>query len=451
MRAQREDSLHEVVGAEMERWGVPGVVVGLLRGGPAETHAFGVASVESGQPLLTESAFRIASVTKPFVATLAAILIQEGLIDPEGPLVDYLPDLRLPESGEAEITVRHLLTHTSGLDTELPVNLTSFGRGDDSRDRFVASHPLVMRWAAPGRVFSYSNFGYWLLGAIVGRCTSTTFESAMRERLLRPLGLDRTFLFADEAISRPVAVGHRPVSPSSRVHSRVQNCYAPARVRVPSGGVISTASDLLTFAGLYLGTSTCKLLERGQLASLVRRAAAPGWGGHYGWGWCLEDIGGDLVIKHDGGAGGFATTLRIVPSRHFALVVLTNSSQSIAMNHIADWAMGRFAGLSWIPPQTVPLDPAVLSLATGHYRSCTSSIRVETREAGLQLELTDLDPLTGEASGSTTGFAEPTGRHSFCFRDGELEGMLFDFVDLEDGAGHGHSHIRVASLAQRTA
>jgi len=450
MKAQLEASLREFVEAEMEHWGVPGVVVGLLRGGEPEAVAFGVASVESGYPMLPESAFRIASVTKPFVATLVATLIQEGRINPDGPLADYLPYLKLPESGEAGITVRHLLTHTSGLDTELPVNLTSFGNGDNAASRFAASQPPVMRWAKPGRVFSYSNFGYWLLGAIVGQCTSCPFESAMRERLLRPLGLDRTFLFAGEAITRPIAVGHRPDGPSSHVHSVVRNCYAPARVRVASGGLISTASDLLTFASLYLGSITSHVLDEEHLEYLVQRAAAPGWGGHYGWGWCLEERGGELVIKHDGGAAGFATTLQIVPSRDFALVVLTNSSRSVAMSRIADWAMGQFAGLNWTPPQAVPADPEVLGMLAGHYSSCTSSIQVEPRGDGLQLVLTDLDPLTGEAEGFTSGFAEPIGDHGYCFRDGELEGMLFDFVDLDDGASRGPSHIRIASLAQRS-
>ncbi|MHB1523254.1 MAG: serine hydrolase domain-containing protein [Candidatus Dormibacteria bacterium] len=450
MTAQLDPGLREVVEAEMERWGVPGVVVGLLRGGEPEAAAFGVASVESGDPVLPDSAFRIASVTKPFVATLVATLIQEGRINPDGPLADYVPDLKLPESGEAEITVRHLLTHTSGLDTEPPLNLTSFGNSDDAASRFAASQPPVMRWARPGRVFSYSNFGYWLLGAIAGRCTSTTFETAMRDRLLRPLGLDQTFLFAGEAITRPIAVGHRPVGPSSHVHSVVRNCYAPARVRVPSGGLISTASDLLTFASLYLGSTTSHLLDGEHLEYLMQRAAAPGWGGHYGWGWCLEELEGELVVKHDGGGAGFATTLRIVPSRDFALVVLTNSSRSVAMGHIADWAMGQFAGLNWTPPQAVPANPEVLGMDAGHYRSCTSSIQVETRGDGLKLELTDLDPLTGEAEDFTAGFAEPVGHHGYCFRDGELEGMLFDFVDLEDGADRGPSHIRIASLAQRS-
>lgn len=110
MTAQLDPGLREVVEAEMERWGVPGVVVGLLRGGEPEAVAFGVASVESSYPVLPDSAFRIASVTKPFVATLVATLIQEGRINPDGPLADYVPDLKLPESGEAEITVRHLLT-----------------------------------------------------------------------------------------------------------------------------------------------------------------------------------------------------------------------------------------------------------------------------------------------------------------------------------------------------
>ena len=450
MKAQLEAALREFVEAEMERWGVPGVVIGLLWEGKSEAVAFGVASVESGYPLLPDSAFRIASVTKPFVATLVATLVQEGRINPDGPLAHYLPDLKLPESGEAEITVRHLLTHTSGLDTELPVNLASFGNDDGAASRLAASQPPVTRWARPGRVFSYSNFGYWLLGAIIGNCTSSTFESALRERLLRPLGLDRTCVSAGEAITRPIAVGHRPEGASSHVHSVVRNCYAPARVRVPSGGLISTASDLLTFASLHLGSTGSHLLDDEHLEYLVQRAAAPGWGGHYGWGWCLEELGGERVIKHDGGAAGFATTLRIVPSRDFALVVLTNSSRSAAMSRIADWAMEQFAGLKWTPPQTVPEDPEVSGVLAGHYSSCTSSVQVGSTGHGLQLELTDMDPLTGEAVGFTSGYAEPVGDHAYCFRGGELKGMRFDFVDLGDGAIRGPSHIRIASLAQRS-
>ena len=451
MKSSIDPNVWSVAEEAFHQWGIPGLVIGLLQDGTTDIRAFGIASVETGYPLLPESAFRLASITKPFVATLVALLIQEGLVNPDQPIVDYLPNLRLPDAGEADITVRHLLTHTSGLDSEIPVNLSSYGRGDDALERLVGSRPPVRRWMPPGQVFSYSNFNYWLLGAIAGRCTSGTFEEAIGGRLLTPFGLERTFLFVDEAIAHPVAVGHHPDYPGSRNHLVSKSGYSPARVRVPSGGLISTAGDLLIFARQYLAAGSPQVLSHDLIAAVVQGEAQPGWGGRYGWGWCTESLAGQEVIKHDGGAGGFSTTLRIVPSRGFALVVLTNSARSTGMAHIADWAMAEFAGLHWRRPNAIQAEQGALTAVAGRYQSITGSALVEPQENGLRLELTERDPVTGEKSPPSIEWADPVGGLSYCMRGGELDGMVFDFLALAGGPGTPPTHIRLGGLAERAA
>src|SRR5215211_7681117 len=158
-----------MVRGELERVGVPGLALGILHDDEAVTAGFGTASVETGAPVREGSAFRIASITKPFTATLAFVLAEEGVLALDEPV--------LATEG---ITLRHLLSHSSGLDCELPAGLW----GVASLDELDVSS--LGRWVGPGELWSYSNAGFWLAGAAIERASGRAFESAMRDGVLAP-------------------------------------------------------------------------------------------------------------------------------------------------------------------------------------------------------------------------------------------------------------------------
>ena len=148
-------------------WDVPALAVGTSLAGDVETLGVGC------DP---EDTFRIASVTKPFTATLAL-----GLLDLEESTGVWAPDVR----------VRHLLSHTSGYDGECG-DLSRFGEGDDALAAVVAELPSVRRWLRVEQAWSYANAGYWLTGALCAGRADLTYEEALTARVLEPLGLEAT-------------------------------------------------------------------------------------------------------------------------------------------------------------------------------------------------------------------------------------------------------------------
>src|SRR4029079_1209698 len=174
------------------RWGVPGAVVGALAGGATEIRAYGVADLETGAAVRPDMSFRVASITKPFTATLAVLLADEGLLS----LDDPAPGLPAPGA-----TIAQALAHASGIESEAG-DLARFGDGDDALPRAVDALAGVRRLVAPGEAFSYANSGYWSSGHACARAAGTPYEDALHERVIAPLGLEAT------RFGEPEARGH---------------------------------------------------------------------------------------------------------------------------------------------------------------------------------------------------------------------------------------------------
>src|SRR2546421_263565 len=134
------------------------------------------------------SLVRVTSVRTPFVAALVLTLVRDGLLELDRPVTRYLPELALPAG---PVTLRELLSHQAGLEHEWSTPLSEYGEGDDALDRLARGAPVAAA-TGPGKWFSYASAGYYIAASACARAAGTTFETAMRERLLEPLGLRRT-------------------------------------------------------------------------------------------------------------------------------------------------------------------------------------------------------------------------------------------------------------------
>src|SRR5437763_15560879 len=152
-------ALEERAGDELERTGVPGVAFGVSIGGEKAVGAAGDAA--------PEQSFRVASVTKPFVAALVLTLVQDGLVSLDEPVTRYLPELRLPAG---PVTLRQLLSHQAGLEHEWSTPLADYGDGDDALERLARGKPLAAP-TAPGEWFSYASAGYYVAAAATAHVT----------------------------------------------------------------------------------------------------------------------------------------------------------------------------------------------------------------------------------------------------------------------------------------
>ena len=161
-------------------------------------------------------------------------------------MIEVLPDFQLADADVAErLTIRHLLTHTSGIDGDV---FTDTGRGDDCLAKYVAelrgvalNHPLGATW-------SYCNSGYSLLGRVIEVITGSTWDDAIRERIVRPLGLTHTVTLPEDVLLFPPAIGHIEFAGTQHVAP----ISGPPRSMGPAGTITSNVVDLLTFARLHL-------------------------------------------------------------------------------------------------------------------------------------------------------------------------------------------------------
>jgi CubicO group peptidase (beta-lactamase class C family) len=356
-----QERLAEIVREARARTGVPAAVAGLLVAGRVELAADG--------PVEVETPFRIASITKWFTASLAALCLD------------------LDESG-----ARAWLSHTAGLRPESSEPLPEECRG----------------------LWSYSNAGYWAVGDACAAATGMSFSEAMRERILEPLGLEHTS-FEEPADAAPGHVqkgetGHRPTGPAE---------YPVARR--PSGGLWSTVGDLLRFAGHQLGRPGP--LSGPQLG-LVREPQAEALGAYYCLGcWRRELEGRRIAFDHEGSVGGYQSLLLVVPEEETALAVLTNSWRGSGLIR----RVVRELGLVPARDERPAMSPAAHMGAPPVRYELDGMEAVADVRGSLRVSEAETDPITGARIERAPYPVEPLGGGVYGFARGLLMSHRVDF------------------------
>jgi CubicO group peptidase (beta-lactamase class C family) len=330
---------------------VPGAVLGVWRDDDLSVTPYGVVSTRTGQPTVADSVFQIGSVTKTWTGTMTAQLVEEGRLTYDATLADLLPGVRLGRDDAAgRITVRHLLTHSSGLDGDV---FDDTGRGDDAVEKYVGLLADVERAFEPGAAYSYCNSGFVLLGRVIEVLDGRTWDESLRERLVRPLGLADTVTLPEEAILRSAAVGHR--DPPDVVP---YDTWTLPRAIGPAGLITCSAADLLTYARLHLDRGRELLSEDATTAMWEEQLPIPEQLGGIGLSWRVATWDGTRVLAHDGGTVGQIAKLRLLPDHGVALCLLTNSANGDALaERLLPEVFPELVGVT-VPELPLP-DPAV--------------------------------------------------------------------------------------------
>ena len=386
----------------IDRHGVPGASVAILAGGEVSTAAAGVLNADTGTPATPDSVFQIGSISKTYTATLAMQLVDEGLIDLDAPVVEVLGELALgdPEV-TAAVTLRHLLTHTSGIEGD---HFPDVGRGDDCLTRYVAtcvelgqSHPL-------GATMSYCNSGFVIAGRVIEQLTGQTWDAALATRLVEPLGLEHTVTLPEEVLRFAGATGHDggPGEPP-----RVVAAWGMPRGLGPAGLICATAADVIAFARMHLAGGSASdgarvLSEASATAMQEPQVAVPDpyiLGSHWGLGWILFDWDGCRVFGHDGSTFGQAAYLRVIPDRDVAIALLTNGGRGedlyqelyrALLDELANVAMPVRPA-----PPAHPAEPGLdLDRHAGVYERVGLRMEIEPRDGSLILRTTITGPLS---------------------------------------------------------
>jgi CubicO group peptidase (beta-lactamase class C family) len=381
------EQVSEIVQAAMQRFHVPGVAIGILHAGEEQVAGFGITSIEHPLPVDADTLFQIGSITKTVTATAIMRLVEKGTLVLDTPIRAYLPDLCLTsEETAARVTLRHLLTHMGGWVGDY---FDDLGPGDEALAAYVANMVDLPQITPLGAIWHYNNAGFSLAGRVVEAVTGQTYEAAIARLVLEPLGMTRSFFFAADVITHRVAIGHliRDDSPE------VARPWALARTAHAAGGLISSVRDLLRYARFHLGdgslpdgtrmlTSETMELMRSPLAEAGSITEAVGLA------WLLRTMDGTQIVMHGGATHGQQAVLMLVPTRQFAIVVLTNANRGSALHgEVTRWATRHFLGLSQESPAQLDLSPEQLAAYAGRYSARLSDLELRVEAGDLVLQV----------------------------------------------------------------
>jgi CubicO group peptidase (beta-lactamase class C family) len=334
----------------------PGVAVLIARGDRIiYRSARGDADIELGVPLRPDQVFRIASVTKMFTAALVLKLAEQGKLSLDDPLSRYLPDF----PNAAGITLRQLLTHTAGVSDKAVLGQPGFGRRDVDTATLVAEIARRPPAFAPGSAQSYSNAGFILLGAVIEKVTGQPWHVALHDRLLAPLGLQRTgYGIAATVIPGRVA-GYTTDNPDHQVRNAA---FISATIPAAAGALVSTLDDLrLWMRALTGGRVIGEASYRQMIAPVAPGGVMPGH--PYGMGMYVWGVRGETMIGHTGQIDGFASVLAYLPSRDITIVALGNDDNFDAQNfgrRLAAIALGKpYPVIAGVPIPAATLDALI--------------------------------------------------------------------------------------------
>jgi len=308
----------EFVRAEMAREKVPGVAVAIVdHGMVVKAEGYGYANVEHGVPVRPDTVFQSGSLGKQFTAATVMTLVEEGKIGLDDSVAKYFPEA--PEAFRA-ITVRHLLTHTSGIPdyTEGTIDLRR-DYGEDELARMAFGLKLEF---APGSRWNYSNTGYLMLGVLVHRASGRFYGDVLRDRVFAPLGMKTARIISEEDIVPHRAAGYRLVGGELKN----QEWVAPKLNTTADGSLYFTVLDLIAWDKGLRANAVLKPESWAAVFQPVRLNSGKTF--PYGFGWSIEEAGGRPLVEHGGSWQGFRTHIARYLGNDLTIIVLANLAEA---------------------------------------------------------------------------------------------------------------------------
>ncbi|MFQ5796029.1 MAG: serine hydrolase [Candidatus Bipolaricaulia bacterium] len=311
-------------------WGVPGMAVGVVKNGEVVyMKGFGYRDVEKQLPVTPKTLFAIGSSTKAFTAIAIGLLVDDGKLDWDTPLIEYMPDFRLYDDyATLHTTPRDLLCHRTGMPGYDPIWMLSSGSRDEYYHRLRYLEPN----AGFRDIFQYNNFMHLVAGILVGRLGGGSWEEFVSERIFKPLGMEHSNFSVleskrDNDYSQPyMAFSGEPV----KVPFRNIDAFGPG------GAINSDIEDMTKWVLLHLNNGKAddkQLVSEASLAqthlpNMVIRDplhAKLAQSAMYGQGWFISDYRGYPLVEHGGNIDGFSALVSLVPEEKTGIVVLFNS------------------------------------------------------------------------------------------------------------------------------
>ena len=331
-----------------------GSVLVAREGKPVFSKGYGMANIELNVPNSPDTVFRLGSITKQFTAMAIMILNEQGKLSVNDPICKYLPEC--PAAWQP-ITIRNLLTHTSGI-----ANYTGFPNFDKTAvlpittaEMFTLLKDKPLDFAV-GEKYSYSNSGYFLLGSIIERTSGKTYADFLQEKIFTPLGMKQTGYDNPLRIIKNRASGY-----SKQGGEFVNAAYMDMTIPFAAGAMYSTTGDLLIWdQALY----TEKLVSRKSLDEMFTPFKS-----NYGYGWSIGKRFDHQEISHGGSIYGFATEIDRYPNDKLTVIVLSNV-QGAPSEEVANSLSAIVFGAAYKIPKErreIVVDAKILEKYVGDY------------------------------------------------------------------------------------
>jgi CubicO group peptidase (beta-lactamase class C family) len=312
---------------------IPGLSLAVVRAGKLiKVAGYGMANLELPVPAAPETVYEIGSITKQFTAEAVMLLVEEGKLGLDDTLAKHLD--ALPPTWQP-LTLRQLLTHTSGLKDWEADHLLSFRREYSAADFIALMSPFALDFA-PGEGWSYTNTAYPLLGMVVAQASGKPYDAFVEERIFKPLEMRATHFSRPEDILPHRAGGY--VDQGGRLQKG-----EPLRPRLvePNGGILSSVLDLAKWERVLYTERLLKRASLNQMQTLSRlRNGKPT---PSGIGVFVDTVRGHRLIVHNGSTmGGFSSVFYHYPDDHLTVIVLCNIDRGDAVNQLATRVAGYY-------------------------------------------------------------------------------------------------------------
>lgn len=348
------EAIDEFVTNYIKRNGLPGASIVIAKDGKI-VYEKGYGHDSEGKPLTEKSLMRIGSVSKSFTAFSVLQLVDEGKINLDDPVVKYLPELIMDDTRLQKVTIRHLLSHTSGIPSPTIVPPASTTKAGIER-----LHNWKLNWQ-PGDKYLYSNPNYWILARLVEVVSGMEFPQYLKQRIFSPLGMDDTLSAINSGDPvKGLSQGYITAYGSALPWSELEQMFAG------SGGVISTADDMGKWLSMHTNQGENMNGERLLSKPLLEESYSPQPGSpKYALGWSLSSPNVKPArISHSGALSTIQAQQDIIPSSGYAVAVLLNSFTT-TLEHSYEISSGIIQLTEGQTPDTKAPMPKLLDLSLG--------------------------------------------------------------------------------------
>ena len=342
----------------MHQQQIPGFAIGVIQGGRlVYAHGFGMKNLaHNHDPVTPRSLFHMASITKTFVATSIMQLVEAGKINLDTPVVQYLPYFRLADDRYQTITVRQMVTHTSGMPDVEDYEWVKPQYDDGALGRYVRSLSNQKLIFAPGTDFRYSNVAFEVLGDLIAKVSGESFEDYVQHHILTPLKMKDSTLLIKTTNPKLMTWGHERDKDGHVFPSKV---YPYNRMHSPSSNLHSNVEDMARWAAANLNHGELdgkRILKEQTYDIMWKPAHNVSEGRAVGISWFLGEYRGLATVSHGGGDPGYATFLVLLPEKKIAVVLMANCDWlSKGRGQIANAALDVALGLK---PQPIAVTPS---------------------------------------------------------------------------------------------